>query len=239
MNRTVLRKAACAVISAFLVLSLMAPSMALAEEATGTLTYRTDGDDDANYVDGDTSGQKSQWVKNGDVWTYTFYVDDPNAQWYVWEDSGTLMSGTYYLDSDGEIYSARSIGGMYLYYDKDGNSHVVGPSDVYEVSYSGDYTEYNPGTTFTTETLDSFNPDEYEGIEKSEDGGKTVYTWLDSSYSYKVTDNGDGTFYHGQDRAFFYYHELFYGEALDDAEPRVLRRAYGVKNSCGTRWVYK
>jgi len=194
MNRTVLRKAACAVISAFLVLSLMAPSMALAEEATGTLTYRTDGDDDANYVDGDTSGQKSQWVKNGDVWTYTFYVDDPNAQWYVWEDSGTLMSGTYYLDSDGEIYSARSIGGMYLYYDKDGNSHVVGPSDVYEVSYSGDYTEYNPGTTFTTETLDSFNPDEYEGIEKSEDGGKTVYTWLDSSYSYKVTDNGDGTF---------------------------------------------
>ena len=57
------------------------------------LTFNTSGDDSANYVDGNTDGEKSHWVKNGDVWTYTFYVDDPNAQWNIWEDSETLMEG--------------------------------------------------------------------------------------------------------------------------------------------------
>ena len=47
----------------------------------GSLTYSTDGNDSANYEDGDTSGTKSEWVKNGDTWQYTFYVDDPDAQW--------------------------------------------------------------------------------------------------------------------------------------------------------------
>ena len=192
------RKRASALLTAVLalVLALSCAAVSFAEESSGTLTYRTDGDDDANYVDGDKTKEKSQWVKNGDVWTYTFYVDDPNAQWYVWEDSGTLMSGTYYLDSDGEVYAVTDNGNdTYSFTDKSGKERTVGLSDVYEVSYSGDYTEYNPGTTFTTETLDSFDPDEYEGVEKSEDDdGNTVYTWLDSSYSYKVTDNGDGTF---------------------------------------------
>ena len=73
-------------------------SMLDGRETTGTensenLTFNTGGDDSANYVDGDTSGEKSHWVKNGDTWTYTFYVDDPNAQWYIWEDSETLMEG--------------------------------------------------------------------------------------------------------------------------------------------------
>jgi len=115
-------------------------------------TYSTAGDDSANYIDGDKSGTKSVWEKNGDVWTYTFYVDDPNAQWYVWEDSSTLMEG-----------------------------------------YTGDYTEYNVGQTFTTEELTEFTKED-KMEESVNSSGKKVYTWLDSSYSYKVVDNGDGTF---------------------------------------------
>ncbi len=38
---------------------------------------------DTNY---DDEGNEVHWVKDGDTWTYTFYVDDPNATWYVWED---------------------------------------------------------------------------------------------------------------------------------------------------------
>jgi len=142
------RKRASALLTAVLalVLALSCAAVSFAEESSGTLTYRTDGDDDANYVDGDKTKEKSQWVKNGDVWTYTFYVDDPNAQWYVWEDSGTLMSGTYYLDSDGEVYAVTDNGNdTYSFTDKSGKERTVGLSDVYEVSYSGDYTEYNPG----------------------------------------------------------------------------------------------
>ena len=56
-------------------------------------TYNTAGNDSANYKDGDISGTRSEWVRNGDTWTYTFYVDDPNAQWYIWEDSESLMDG--------------------------------------------------------------------------------------------------------------------------------------------------
>ena len=71
------------------------------------ITYNTSGDDSANYVDGDTNGEKSHWVKNGDIWTYTFYVDDPNAQWNIWEDSETLMEG-YTGD-----YTENNIGTLY------------------------------------------------------------------------------------------------------------------------------
>lgn len=45
-----------------------------------TLTYSTA---DTNY---DDQGNEIKWVKNGDIWTYTFYVDDPNATWYIWEE---------------------------------------------------------------------------------------------------------------------------------------------------------
>ena len=74
------------------------PTALEGSETTGTdsgdnYTYNTFGDDSANYVDGDINGEKSHWVKDGDTWTYTFYVDDPNAQWYIWEDSETLMEG--------------------------------------------------------------------------------------------------------------------------------------------------
>ena len=58
-----------------------------------SITYSTNGDDDANYEDGDKSKKKVTWVKDGDVWKYTFYVEDPNAQWYVWEESSSLMDG--------------------------------------------------------------------------------------------------------------------------------------------------
>ena len=122
------------------------------EQDDGSLTYNTAGNDSANYEDGDTSGTKSEWVKNGDTWQYTFYVDDPDAQWYVWEDSESLMDG-----------------------------------------YTGDYTEYNAGTLFTEETLTSFTPTDNMSVSTNSDGNN-VYTWLDTENSYKVIDNGDGTY---------------------------------------------
>ncbi len=127
-------------------------STEVSEDNDGSLTYNTAGNDSANYVDGDTSGAKSEWLKNGDTWTYTFYVDDPDAQWYIWEDSSSLMEG-----------------------------------------YTGDYTEYNAGTLFTEETLDSFTPTENMKV-STNSNGKAVYTWLDTENSYKVIDNGDGTY---------------------------------------------
>ncbi len=38
---------------------------------------------ETNY---DDAGNEIHWVKNGDTWTYTIYVEDPNATWYAWED---------------------------------------------------------------------------------------------------------------------------------------------------------
>lgn len=122
------------------------------EEDDGSFTYSTAGNDSANYIDGDTSGTKSEWVKNGDTWTYTFYVDDPDAQWHIWEDSSSLMEG-----------------------------------------YTGDYTEYNAGTLFTEETLNSFTPTKDMKV-STNSNGRQVYTWLDTENSYKVIDNGNGTF---------------------------------------------
>lgn len=121
-------------------------------EEDGSITYNTAGDDSANYIDGDTSGEKSRWIKNGDTWTYTFYVDDPNAEWYVYEDSSTLMEG-----------------------------------------YTGDHTEYNADKLFTEEILTEFTPSADMTVTQNTNGNN-VYTWLDSENSYKVIDNGDGTY---------------------------------------------
>ena len=74
-------------------MGIFADPQSAGTESGEKIVYNTAGDDSANYVDGDTSGRKSEWVKDGDTWTYTFYVDDPNAQWYIWEDSETLMEG--------------------------------------------------------------------------------------------------------------------------------------------------
>ena len=130
--------------------ALFAPTETQADD--GSITYSTVGDDSANYIDGDTSGEKSGWVKNGDTWTYTFYVDDPNAEWYVYEDSSTLMEG-----------------------------------------YTGDHTEYNADKLFTEETLTEFTPTAEMTVNQNTNGNN-VYTWLDSENSYKVIDNGDGTY---------------------------------------------
>ena len=94
------------------------PTTALeGSEAVGTEggkrdTYNTFGEDSANYVDGDTNGEKSHWVKDGNTWTYTFYVDDPNAQWYIWEDSETLMegfTGDYTESNIGTIFTEETL----------------------------------------------------------------------------------------------------------------------------------
>ncbi len=163
------------------------------EQDDGSLTYSTAGNDPANYVDGDTSGAKSEWVKNGDTWTYTFYVDDPDAQWYIWEDSSSLMEG-----------------------------------------YTGDYTEYNAGTLFTEETLDSFTPAENMKV-STNSNGKAVYTWLDTENSYKVIDNGDGTYtkittklsftvtnYNIETDDSVYYGDLTINKVVKDSDGNVL-----------------
>lgn len=126
------------------------------------ITYNTSGDDAANYVDGDVNGEKSQWVKNGDTWTYTFYVDDPNAQWYIWEDTETLMEGytADFTESNmGRIFEEETLveftpeSNMSSKTDSDGKTVYtwLDSENAYKVTDNGDgtYTKVTTKLSFT------------------------------------------------------------------------------------------
>ena len=51
------------------------------DNENGKVTYSSA---EVNY---DDQGNEIHWVKDGDTWTYTFYVDNPDDTWYAWEDS--------------------------------------------------------------------------------------------------------------------------------------------------------
>lgn len=68
-----------------------------------TVTYSTS---ETNY---DDQGNEIHWVKNGNVWTYTFYVEDPNADWFVWEEpvpEGYISN--YTIDNPGIVENQQA-----------------------------------------------------------------------------------------------------------------------------------
>ena len=68
-----------------------------------TVTYSTS---ETNY---DDQGNEIHWVKNGNVWTYTFYVEDPNADWFVWEEP--VVAGyisNYTIDNPGTVENQQA-----------------------------------------------------------------------------------------------------------------------------------
>ena len=83
-------------------------------ESTSPITYSTS---ETNY---DDEGNEIHWVKNGDIWTYTFYVDDPYATWYVWEDSvADGYMANYTVDKPGTVENKEAKVVNYKYEAKD------------------------------------------------------------------------------------------------------------------------
>ena len=77
---------------------LQTKHMMAGNTADGEITYSTS---DTNY---DDQGNEIHWVKEGNVWTYTLYVEDPNAEWYAWEEpvpAGYISN--YTIDNPGEV----------------------------------------------------------------------------------------------------------------------------------------
>ena len=64
-------------------IELLAPEVDSEDEENNSSETITYSSAETNY---DDLGNEIHWIKDGDTWTYTFYVDDPNATWYVWED---------------------------------------------------------------------------------------------------------------------------------------------------------
>ena len=134
------------------------------------LEYNTDGDDSANYKDGDTTKEKSGWVQNGDTWTYTFYVDDPNAQWYIWEDSETLMdgySGDFTENNVGTLFTEETL-------------NEFTPDESYMAK-----KEIEGKNVYTW--LDS------ENAYKVTDNGDGTYTKITTKLSFTITNTKEGT----------------------------------------------
>ena len=77
---------------------LQTKHMMAGNTADGEITYSTS---DTNY---DDKGNEIHWVKDGNVWTYTLYVEDPNAEWFAWEEpvpAGYISN--YTIDNPGEV----------------------------------------------------------------------------------------------------------------------------------------
>ena len=77
---------------------LQTKHMMAGNTADGEITYSTS---DTNY---DDQGNEIHWVKDGNVWTYTLYVEDPNAEWFAWEEpvpAGYISN--YTIDNPGEV----------------------------------------------------------------------------------------------------------------------------------------
>ena len=150
-------------------MGIFADPQSAGTESGEKIVYNTAGDDSANYVDGDTSGRKSEWVKDGDTWTYTFYVDDPNAQWYIWEDSETLMEG-YAGD-----YTESNIGNLFT-------TEIL--NEFNPESYMDSKTDSNGKTVYTW--LDS------EKAYKVTDNGDGTYTKVSTALSFTITNTKQG-----------------------------------------------
>ena len=134
------------------------------------LEYNTEGDDSANYKDGDITKEKSGWVQNGDTWTYTFYVDDPNAQWYIWEDSETLMDG-YSGD-----FTENNVGTLF----EEETLNEFTPDESYMAK-----KEIEGKNVYTW--LDS------EKAYKVTDNGDGTYTKIITKLSFTITNTKEGT----------------------------------------------
>lgn len=168
------------------------------------LTYNTFGEDSANYIDGDTNGEKSHWVKDGDTWTYTFYVDDPNAQWYIWEDADTLMegfSGDYTESNVGTLFTEETLN-QFIPDNSKMQSKVVDGKTVYtwldnenayKVTDNGDgtYTKVTTKLSFTiTNTQEGAQaPEEVE----LETGSLTINKVVKDSDGNVLTEVDDST----------------------------------------------
>ena len=165
-------------------------------------TYNTFGEDDANYVDGDMNGEKSHWVKNGDTWTYTFYVDDPNAQWYIWEDSETLMegfSGDYTENNVGTLFTEETLNQFTPDTSKMQSKEIDGKTvytwldneNAYKVTDNGDgtFTKITTKLSFTiTNTQEGVQPPA-----ELETGSLTINKVVKDSEGNTLTESDDST----------------------------------------------
>lgn len=171
-------------------------------ESGENYTYNTDGDDSANYIDGDTNGEKSHWVKDGDTWTYTFYVDDPNAQWYIWEDADTLMdgfSGDYTESNVGTLFTEETLTEFTPDTSKMQSKVVNGKTvyawldneNAYKVTDNGDgtYTKITTKLSFTiTNTQEGVQPPA-----EVETGSLTISKIVKDSEGNVLTEAEDST----------------------------------------------
>ena len=168
----------------------------------GDYTYNTEGDDSANYEYGDTSKEKSGWVQNGDTWTYTFYVDDPNAQWYIWEDSETLMngySGDFTENNVGTLFEEETLNEFtpdesYMAKKEIEGKNVytwLDSEKAYKVTDNGDgtYTKITTKLSFTiTNTKEGTQSPEEAGY-----GSLTVNKVVKDKNNNELTENDDNT----------------------------------------------
>ena len=99
--------AALAAIVAFIVAAIALPTSALAAD-TKDYTYSADPSKhkwvqlDQNTYTMDTDGNGTPdvtLVKNGDVWTYTFDVEDANREYYVYEQMSDELEAKGYTSS--------------------------------------------------------------------------------------------------------------------------------------------
>ena len=87
------------------------------DDSTNPITYSTAN---TNY---DDQGNETHWVKDGNIWTYTFYVDDPHATWFVWEEpvaEGYISN--YTIDNPGQVENQQAKIVNYKYDDSSSGS---------------------------------------------------------------------------------------------------------------------
>ena len=137
----------------------------------GEITYSTS---ETNY---DDQGNEIHWVKDGNVWTYTLYVEDPNADWFVWEEpvpAGYISN--YTIDNPGEVENQQIEIVNLLSKDPSGGSS--GSSDDEDITvkygnlsvakvvkdYEGNVLDRDDDSTEFTVTISLTAPTGYESL---------------------------------------------------------------------------
>ena len=138
---------------------------------SGDITYSTS---ETNY---DDQGNEIHWVKDGNVWTYTLYVEDPNADWFVWEEpvpAGYISN--YTIDNPGTLENQQIKIVNLLSKDPSGGSS--GSSDDEDITvkygnlsvakvvkdYEGNVLDRDDDSTEFTVTISLTAPTGYESL---------------------------------------------------------------------------
>ena len=173
-------------------------------ENSENYTYNTAGEDSANYEGEGENRKKSEWVKDGDTWTYTFYVDDPNAQWYVWEDTESLMenyTADFTENNVGTLFIEETLNAFepmdYMKEGKDKNNKTIytwlDNDNAYKVTVNGDGTFTKKTTKLSFQITNT-----KEGVQQPQEtaldyGSLTISKIVKDSEGQVLTENEDST----------------------------------------------